>query len=163
MKEEKSKKEVINVNINVESIMSAARNSDDLETAVLEIETVNPRKITLEQDLYMLKAVPVNDNQKLGKKTKEFVPKMVGIKSFTVNSLATGLKEGYITINGTIDIPKSGNRTVKLEECLFASESEARTVARVLTEVELEKVTEAEEALTKAKNTILKQLEDDRF
>ena len=157
----KEGKDVLNITINLDGIASAARNADTLDDLALEIDTVNPRKITLEQDLFTLKAAPVND--KLKGKAKEFAPQVVGIKSMQVESLSTTVKADHITINGILDIPKTGRRVVKLEECLFGSEQEARAVARILTEIELEKAdkirVEAEDAVA----FIKKQLEDDRF
>lgn len=160
MSNEKNKT-TLNVNINVEAIGQAARNASSLDDAVLEIETLSPKKITLEQEIYTLKSVPVNDRVK-GKK-KEFAPKVVGIRSIVVDSLTTMAKSDCITINGTIDVPKKGNRVVKLEECLFESMEDAKAVARVLTEVELEKAQNLADEATAAVNFIKKQLEDDRF
>lgn len=156
-----SKKDVLNVNLNIEAIAASRRNADSLEGLALEIPTVNPMKITLKQDIYTLKAVPVNDRVK-GKK-KDFSPKVVGIKSITVSSLAIGVKENCITINGVIDVPETGNRVVKLEECLFDSEADARAVAKVITEVELEKAKEMADEANEAVNYLKEQLESDRF
>lgn len=159
----KEKRDVLNVSVevNVEAIANAARNASNLDELALEISTLNPKSITLEQEIYTLKAVPVNDKVK-GKK-KEFAPKVVGIRSIVVDSLTTMAKSDCITINGTIDVPKKGNRVVKLEECLFESEEDAKAVARVLTEIELEKAQTLADEATAAVNFIKKQLEDDRF
>jgi len=157
----KEKNEVINVTINVKEIANAARNATNLDDLALEIETLNPRDIKLEQDIYTLKSKPWDDKAK-GKK-KEFAPKVVGIKSFMVDSLTTKAKEGYVTINGVIDVPKEGRRVVKLEECLFATEDNARAVARVLTEIELERAQEMADEANRAVDAIKTQLANDRF
>lgn len=158
------KKDVLNITVNVEAISNAARNADNLEDLALEIDTVNPRKITLEQELFTLKSVPANDNAKKAKgKKKEFVPMVVGIKSLVVDSITNTVKEGHITINGILDIPKSGHRVVKLEECLFETEDDARTVARVLTEIELEKATSIVNEAQEAVDFIRRQLDSDRY
>ena len=159
MKEEK--KTLVNVTINVEAVASAARNSDSLEETALEVETINPMKLTLEQNIYALKTVPIND--KVKGKRKEFAPKTVGIKTIFVTGLASSLKEGCITINGSLDVPKAGHRVVKLEECLFDSEDNARAVARVIAEVELERATAIFDEAEETVNFIKKQIEDDRF
>jgi hypothetical protein len=155
------KRDVLNITVNVEAIANAARNAANLDDLALEINTVNPRKITLEQEIYTLKSVPANDNAK-GKK-KEFGPRVVGIKSIVVTSLSTTVKEDHITINGTLDVPKSGHRVVKLEECLFETEDDARAVARILTEIELEKATTIRDDAQEAVDMIKKQLESDTF
>lgn len=161
MSEKEKDKTVLNVSVNVEAIANAARNADNLDNLALEIETVNPKKITLEQELFTLKSVPWND--KLKGKKKDNAPRVVGIKSIVVDSLSTTAKADHITINGTLDVPKSGHRVVKLEECLFSTEDDARAVARVLTEIELEKVVTIRDEAQEAIDSIEKQLEDDRF
>jgi len=161
MSKENSKKELLNLTITVEEIAQAARNATSLEDAVFEIETLNPRKIVLEQEIFTLKTTPVNDRVK-GKK-KEFAPKVVGVVSLVVESLSTVGKSDSVTINGTLDVPKKGNRVVKLDECLFSSMDDAKAVARVLTEIELEKAQSIADEAMEAVNFIKKQLEDDRF
>lgn len=155
------KDETLKVSINIKAVATAARNASSLEDAALEIDTLNPKKLTLDMEIYTLKAVPVNDKVK-GKK-KEFAPKVVGIKSMTVNSLSNTGKEGHITINGLLDVPKSGNRIVKLDECLFDDIDNAKAVAKVLTEIELEKASDMLSEAQEAVNFIQKQLEDERF
>jgi ATP-dependent RNA circularization protein (DNA/RNA ligase family) len=163
MKEEKNdgKRTVLNVNINVEAIANAARNVDHIDNLALEINTVNPRKITLEQEIYTLKSVPWND--KLKGKKKDEAPRVVGIRSMVVDSLSTTAKQDHITINGILDVPKNGHKVVKLEECLFETEDDARAVAQVLTTIELEKVTAIRDEADEAIIAITKQIEDDRF
>jgi len=161
MKDEKEKRDVINVTVNVESIANAARNAENLDDLALEIETLNPRKITLEQDIYTLKSVPAND--KLKGKKRDFAPRVVGIRSIEVDTISNKVKPDHITINGTLDIPKTGRKVVKLEECIFATETEARAVARVITEIELEKAISIQDEVNESVNMIKKQLEDDRF
>jgi hypothetical protein len=159
-----SKKDVLNVTVNVEAIASAVRNADNLDDLALEIETVNPKKITLEQEIYTLKSQPANDKkEKKGKKLLFASPRVVGVRSIIVNSLTTEAKEGHITINGTLDVPRSGRRVVKLEECLFVTEEDARAVARVVTEVELERAQSIRDEAQEAVDFIKKQIEDDRF
>lgn len=158
----KEKRDVLNITVNLEAISNAARNADKLEDLALEIDTINPRKITLEQEIFTLKSVPANDKKSKGKK-KDYTPMVVGIKSIVVESLSTTVKENHITINGVLDVPKSGHRVVKLEECLFESEDNAREVARVLTEIELEKATTIRDEAQEAVDFIQKQLADDRY
>ena len=158
----KEKKErILNVNLHIDAIAAARRNASSIEETALEVPTVDPKKICLDDNIYTLKAVPVNDKIK-GKK-KEFAPKVIAIKSFIVNSLSNTVKEGCITINGTLDVPKTGNRVVKLEECLFESEDDARAVAEVLTQVELEKATEMLDEATEAVNFLKKIIDEERY
>ncbi len=164
----KSGRDIITVSISKETLHAlaqAARNSVSLDEAALEIETVNPAKITLDSSLYMLKSKPANDkiSKKEMKKATNYNPKVVGIVSVIVDTLSNKSKPGCITINGSIDVPKTGRRIVKLDECIFSDEVDAREVARVLTEIELERATEMMDEATEAVNFIRKQLEDDRF
>lgn len=161
MSNEKKSKELIGVHVNVEAVYAAARNSDKVDNIALEIETINPLKINLEQSIYTLKSVPANDKAK--GKLKEFSPKVVGIICTEVESLKNNKSEGVVTINGTIDIPRSGRKTVTLEECVFDNEQDAKAVARVVTEVELERAQELVDDFQSGIDFLKKQVENDRF
>lgn len=154
-------KQVLEVHVNIDAVASASRNnSGDLSELALELDTVNPRELTLDQEIFTLKVVPVNDKVK-GKKL-EFAPKTVGIRALTVNSLAN-VKEGMVTINGTIDVVKEGRRVLKLEQCLFDNMNTAMEVAKVICQVELEKAEKIRAEATEAVNFLKKQIEDNRF
>lgn len=158
----KEKSEVLlNLELNVESIANAARNCKDLDELALEIHTVSPKNLTLEKELFLLKAVPVNDRVK-GKK-KEFAPKTIGITSTVVETLSSIKGSDTIIINGTIELPKKGGKVLKLNECVFDDYEYAKAVAKTLAEVELEKAQDILNDMTETVNSLRKQIDDDRF
>jgi hypothetical protein len=149
--------------VNIKAISSAARNADNLDDLALELDTINPMKLHLRKELFMLKSVLVNDKDRGKGKKRDFSPRCIGIKGMIVTSLCDTVKPGYVTINSSVDIPESGHRVLKLEECLFDNEEDARAVGIVLTEIELEKAIAMRDEAQAAVDFIENQLKKDRI
>jgi hypothetical protein len=162
-KDERDEVEFKKSSVNIKAIAGAARNADNLDELALELETVNPMKLHLRKELFMLKSVPVNDSKGKGNKKKDFSPRCVGIKSIVISSLCDTVKAGYVTINSSIDIPESGHRVLKLDEAIFDSEEDARAVGICLTEIELEKAKAMRDEAQEAVDFIENQLKKDRI
>jgi hypothetical protein len=129
----------VRITINVEAVHAAVQNSNDLTNVAFEVPVVNPRELHYGSKIWGFRIVPIDDQIK---KLQNSDARCVAIKSILVNSIAGDLKEGYLTINGTIDIPMAPGRMVKLEEVFLAKEEEALAIAKVVTEVELDKALE---------------------
>ena len=158
MKEEKVIE--INVSLNIEAVHSAAMNASDLKNVAFEVPCVNPRELTIDSKVYGFKIVPVDDQVKqLG----DDDARCIAVQSTVVDSLDKNQREGYITVNGRIDIPMTHGKMVQLEEVFLAKQEDAHAIAEVLTEVELQKAMDIVEKKQKVVDFLKEQLENKRW
>jgi len=150
----------VNVSVNVEAIHSAAMNATDLKNVAFEVPCVNPRELTIDSKVYGFKIVPVDDQVT---KMKDNDARCIAVVSTVVDALDKNQKEGYITVNGRIDIPMTHGKMVQLEEVFLAKEEDAYSIAEVLTEVELNKALEVVERKQKIAEFLKEQLENKRW
>lgn len=157
----KNKDRVIDVNItiNADAIRAAASNAAKVQEIALEVPVVDPKDLSIDDQIFGLELLPVNDKAKKGPETAMYT----AIKPIVVDVLSGRNKPGFITVNGTIDIPKEGGRINTIENCFFTKECDARAVCRIVTEVELDRSLERIENEQKNADFLKKQLEDDRF
>lgn len=150
----------VNVTLNVEAVHSAAMNASDLKNVAFEVPCVNPRELTIDSKVYGFKVVPIDDQEK---KINADDARCIAVVSTVVDSLDKNQKEGYITVNGRIDIPMTHGKMVQLEEVFLAKEEDAYSIAEVLTEVELNKALEVVETKKKIADFLKEQLENRRW
>ena len=150
----------VDITINVDAVRAAANNSKRVRDVALEIPGVNPRDLSIEDQIFGLTLLPVNDT---AKKSDPETACYVAIQPIVVDTLSNKAKPGFITVNGTVDIAKEAGRVMKIEDCFFVNQSDARAVCRVITEVELERSLDRIETEKKNADFLQKQLTDDRF
>lgn len=149
----------LTITIDPERIRAAAVNASRVSDVALEISTGDPRDLSIDEQIFGLELLPVNDKAKAGPNTAMYV----AVKPIIVETLSGRAKPGFITVNGTIDIPKEPGRLQKIEDCFFSNQIDARAVCRVITEVELERSLDRQ--LTEKENSdfLTEQLKNDRF
>jgi hypothetical protein len=150
----------VNVSINVDAVRAAASNSKRVIDVALEIPAVDPRDLCIDDQIFGLTLLPVNDTAKKSDPDTSCYP---AVQPILVETLSGKAKPGYITINGTIDISKEAGRVNKIEDCFFVNQSDARAVCRVITEVEHERSLDRIETEQKNATFLQKLLTDDRF
>jgi len=157
----KDNQKVVNLDltINVDAIRAAASNAQNVQDMALEIPVVDPKDLTIDDQIFGITLLPVNDSDK----KKPSSTMYTAVKPIIVDTLSGRAKPGHITVNGTIDIPKESGKIVKLEDCYFANQANAKAVCRVVTEVELDRALERVETEQRNADFLKKQLDDDRF
>lgn len=146
------------LSINIDAIRAAASNAAKVQDVAFEVPGVNPRDLSIEDKIYGIVLQPIEN-----KKTSPDTTMYVAIEPILVDTLSNKAKEGYITVNGTIDIPKESGRLTKLENSFFTNEADARAICRGITEIELERAIDREAAEKKNRDFLQKQLNEDRF
>jgi len=149
----------MHLDFSVEGIRAAVKNAVDVQKVVLDVPCVDPRKLHIDDKIYGLKVVPVKDSEK--SKTPS-VRCTVGVVEINIDNLSGVVKQGYVTVNTGIDIPKELGRTNAVTDVYFESKEAARQVAMIFLE---EEMVRAEEAVTEAKEIrefLAEQLENER-
>lgn len=147
------------LSINVEAIRAAASNASKVQDIALEVPVVDPKMLSIDDQIFGVVLNPSNDKAKLGPNTTMYP----AIKNILVDTLSGRAKEGYITVNGTIDIPKEGGKVTKLENSYFASQADAQAVCVIITEVELDRAMERLEDEQRNIEFLKNQLANGRF
>lgn len=148
----------IRLDIKVEAIRSAAKNASDIQEVVLDVPCVNPRELHIDSQIFGLKVVPVVDTEK----AKPSTLCTVGVIKTNVDTLSGTVKEGYVTINSNIDIPKEIGRTNQLKDIYFENEEDARQVALVFIEDQYQRAEDAVVAAKKTRDFLKEQFEQER-
>ena len=121
----------VTLSVAVTGVRAAARNAATLEEVVLDLPSVDPKKLSIDDKIYGLKIVPVKDS------AKSSVPSTVhtvGVIDINVDTLSGVTHPGMVTINTHIDIPKEVAHTHGIEEVYFEDKEAARAVALVFLE-----------------------------
>ena len=126
----------VNLSVSVSGVRSAAKNAATLQEVVLDIPCVDPKKLSIDDKIYGLKIVAVKDSIKSPTPSTICT---VGVVDINVNTLSGIVTPGMVTINGDIDIPKAVGHTNGIEDVYFEDKEEARQVALVFLEEEMEK------------------------
>jgi hypothetical protein len=150
----------VNVTVNVDAIRAAASNAAKVKDVALEVPVIDPRDLSCDDQIFGIVLKPVNDN---AKKSNPDTAVYCAVVPTIVETLSTRAKQGFITVNGTIDIAREGGKVNRLEECFFSNQADAKAVCRVITEVELERALEAIQEKQKDADFLQQQLNDDRF
>lgn len=153
----------IEITLNKEAIRSAMLNADRPHEASLAVETVNPRNLRIDDEVYqvVLKPITYKPGTKVPKAPETV--KHAAINAIVVDSLTRSPKPDHITVNGSLDISLKGGGPGKLEDVYVANEETARAVARIYTEVMLEKAEQIEDRIQQEKDFLRKQIDDDRY
>lgn len=156
---EKERKVEVTLGFSVDGIRAAAKNASRLEEVALDVPCVNPKKLSIDDKIYGLKIVPIDDN------VKSPVPSTlcsVGVVEIHIESLSGVSKQGYIVVNGRIDIPKEMGHTNKIEDVYFEEKEAAREVGIIFLEEEYEKSTKNLEKAAEIRDFLKLQLEEAR-
>ena len=130
-----------------------------LEDVTLDVPCVNPKQLNIDSKIYGLKIVPVKDNIKSPTPSTLCT---VGVVEINVDTMSGIVKEGMVTINGSIDIPKELGRTNSVQDIYFEEKEAARQVAMVFLEEELKKSEEAVESANEIRDFLADQFEAER-
>lgn len=150
----------VNVTINIDAIRAAASNAAKVRDIALEVPVVDPKDLSIEDQIFGITLLPVSDNAKKSDPNTAVYP---AVQAILVDTLSGRAKPGFITVNGTIDIAKDSGRVNKLEECYFVNQLDAKAVCRVITEVELDRSMERINLEQKNAEFLQNQLTNDRF
>jgi hypothetical protein len=121
------------IELNIEAIRAAAGNSKKLQDIVIEAPTVDPKDLSCDDQIFGIVLNPVNDKLK-GKVTPDTTC-YPAVQAVLIDTLSTRAKPGFLTVNGTIDLPKEGGgKLTKLENSYFASNEDAKSVCRTIAE-----------------------------
>jgi len=148
----------------VQALHAAMKNAERPHEAMIEVTpVVDPRELRLDDKIFGVQLNPITykDGTKVPK--EPHTVKYPSINAITVNSLQKGIKDDHITINGSIDMPIATGKTTTLDQVFLASEDQARTLAKIVMEVQLEKIEELEERIAQEKEFLLKQVENNRY
>jgi len=148
------------VGFNAESLRAAAKNSKNLGEVVLDVPCVDATKLRYGDTIYNLKLVPVKDQIK--RSTPETVMTL-GLRSINVDSVSGIITPDHMTINGSIDIPKTTAGTNSLTNVYFENEEDARMVGMVFLEEEMVRAEEAVEAAKEVRDFLKEQFDNDRL
>ena len=151
----------IKIKINVQAVRNAAKNAETLDkVSLMEIEVINPNKLTLGNEIFGLTANPLNDKIKI---VKPSTLRYVAIRRININNLSNTITPDHVTVNSDTDIPTKSGEVLRLNQIFLEFEDDARQIARILTENELVKVEDSIEERIKAKKFYTEQLTEDRF
>lgn len=153
----------VEVKMNMEAVKSALRNAENIQEAALEVPAVNPLKLNLKSRIYGVDLNPISPKSNSKKLELPTLGSYPAIREIVVDSLSTNVKEGYITVNGTVDIPEDGNRLIHVEDAYFKTEEDAREVCKAIAMVNLDRVREIIELAKKEEATLQGQLKDNKF
>lgn len=145
--------------IDLKTIRAAASNASKVQEIALEIPVVDPKDLSIDDQIFGVVLNTVDDKEKRTPDSAMYP----AILPILVDTLSGRAKPGFITVNGTIDIPKEQGRVSKLEECYFTEQEEARAVCRIVTEVELERSIKKEQEQAKITEFLQNQINKDRF
>lgn len=157
---ENKKEFELTATINIEAVRAGMSNANRLEDVALSIPVVDPKNLTIDSKIYGFEIVPINDQIK---ELKNDDAKCVARKEILVENLSKTLKPGFITVNGNYDLPMEGGTVVKLSQCYVANKEDAIEIARIATEVELDRAEEVLASKQKEVDFLREQLENDRF
>lgn len=149
----------VSLSIAVDGVKSAARNAATLEEVVLDLPTVDPKKLSIDDKIYGLKIVPVLDS---AKRSTPSTVHTVGVVDINVDTLSGVVHPGMVTINTHIDIPKEVGHTHSIEEVYFEDKEAARAVALVFLEEAYHKSEEAVVAAEEIRSFLAEQFEAKR-
>ena len=136
----KEKREVeVNLSIAVNSVRAAAKNAKTLQEVVLDLPTVDPRTLSIDDKIYGLRIIPVDDSVKSPTPSTTCT---IGVIDINVDTLSGIVHKGMVTVNTHIDIPKEVSHTNKIEDVYFEDKEAARAVAIVFLEEEMLKAEE---------------------
>jgi hypothetical protein len=150
----------ITATINIEAVRSAAMNAANLSDVAFQIPVVNPKELTMDSNIFGFEVVPVDDQIK---ELKNDDVKCVAIKEITVDNLSKTVRPGSITVNGTYDLPLESGDVVQLQNAYVAKKEDAIEIARVVTEIELDRAVKVMETAQKVVDFLKEQLDADRF
>jgi len=127
---EKNKVEV-SLTIAVDGVKAAAKNASSLQEVVLDLPTLDPKKLCIDDKIYGLKIVPVMDSVK---NPTHSTACTVGVVDINIDSLCGTVHPGMVTVNTHLDIPKEVAHTNGIEQVYFEDKEAARAVAMVFLE-----------------------------
>lgn len=84
--------------------------------------------------VWVLESKPVDSERKTAN--------YFGVKGIKIETFSTKNKEGFVTINGVIDLPVESRTKVAVNRAVFLSKEDAIKYARILTAIEYERVEE---------------------
>jgi hypothetical protein len=151
----------VDITINPDAIRAAAVNAAKVQDVALEVPIVDARDLSIDDQIFGIELLPIA--KEVGQAITPDSTKYVAIKPVIVDVLSGRAKPGFITVNGTIDLPKEQTKVVKLEDAYFANEVDARAVCRIMTEVELDRSLKKQETERLNSDFLQKQLDKDRF
>jgi hypothetical protein len=154
----KGKNEKTVLEFSITAVKAAATNAAKIQDIALEVPTVDARDLSIDEQIFGIELLPIK-KEKNGPDNAKYV----AVKPVVIEVLSGRNKPGFITVNGTIDMPKEAGRVVKLEDSFFADLDTAKAVCRVITEVELERALEREKEEHANVDFYLKQQTDDRY
>ena len=143
----------------VDSVRAAAKNAATLEEVVLDIPTLDPRQLRIDDKIYGLKIVPVMDSVK---SPTPSTARTVGVVDYNVDTLSGIVRQGMMTINTHLDIPKDVSQTNGIEDVYFEDKESARAVALVFLEEAYNKSEEAIKADEEIRDFLKEQFEAGR-
>lgn len=158
---DKKKSEVLGVNADI--IKAALRNAENIEEAAIEVAVVNPLNISLKSRIYAVSLKPITRSRSVKMRALPTLGQYASVQEVLVESLATGVKDGYVTVNGTINIPETDGKVMGIRDAYFGSPEDAREVARAITAINLERVRELKEILAAEEAMLVEQEKEDRF
>ena len=134
----------VTLSITVDGVRAAAKNASTLQEVVLDLPTVDPKRLCIDDKIYGLKIVPVKDSVKNPTPSTVYT---VGVYDINIDSLCGTVHKGMVTVNTHIEIPKEVAHTNGIEQVFFEEKEAARAVALVFLE---EAFYKSEEAVTEA-------------
>ena len=156
-------KKKIEVRVNVDVIKAALRNSDTIEMAALEVPVVNPRNLTLDSTIYAVELRPITKEKDLKGVSMPTLGNYAAVREVVVESLSKGNRDGFITINGVIDISETEGRVIGIKDAYFENAEDAREVAKAITHVNLERVQQIKKIILAEEAYLREQKENNRY
>jgi hypothetical protein len=150
----------VTVKLNIEAVRAAVMNASKLQDVAFEIPVVDPTKLTMDSKIYGFELVPVDDQVKT---LKNDDARCIAIKEISVDNLSKTMKAGFITVNSNYELPLNMGSMVKIGEAYVANKADAIEIARISTEVELERAMKVLSTHQEIVDFLTEQLDKERF
>ena len=153
----------INIGLNIDAVKQAMRNAEKPQDAHIAIPIINPKDLRIDDEIFgvTLKPITVKPGTKAPKEPSTAV--YPSVNAIVVNSLNKGVVDDVITVNGSIDMPMASGRTATLEDIYLPNEEDARAIADVLLDVQLENIEIIEEQIANEKAFLIEQKKNKRL
>jgi hypothetical protein len=150
---------IIDVKVNIDAIRAAAKNAAKVQDVALEVPVVNPRDLSVDDEVFGIILQPILATEKKNPDTTLYT----AVRPIIVDTLSGRVKPGFIVVNGTIDIPRETGKITTIENCYFSDKNYAKAVCRAITEVQLERSLEKQAIEKRNSEFLQEQLNADRF
>jgi len=153
----------VTLKVDIKAVEAALNNSESFQNAQIPMDVVDPMDLRLKQDIYGIHLLPITYKPGTKVPKEPNTVKSPSLSVIRVSNLSDTVREGYVTVNGNIDLPLATGKVVKLEEVYVTDEEVARAICRSIAKIQLNRGAELKERLDQEEEFINKQIDNDRW